>query len=288
MKTIALATSAAHPNLTEDDQSVIAPLQALGIQARPAVWDDLSFPWNDSDAVILRSCWDYHLKLPQFLDWIAALETAGVRVWNTPSIVRWNSNKTYLRDLERKDIPIIPTFWPEASVSLPGKLNELGWNAAVIKPRVSATAHRTCMTSINDVTEGQSLLNELVAGPGAMVQKFVENIRTQGEWSLIFFSGRFSHAVIKTPKPGDFRVQHDFGGTERPTIPPRPVLEAASRAVSAVDPIPLYARVDGVEHEGQFLLMELELIEPALFLLSDPSAAGRFAGAIRQCVIPRS
>jgi glutathione synthase/RimK-type ligase-like ATP-grasp enzyme len=260
MKHIALATSAALPHLTDDDQTLINPLAALGIRAQPAVWTDRESDWPAQDGVILRSCWDYHLKLDEFLKWISSLEAAGVRVWNHPQTLRWNSNKTYVRDLENKGIPIIPTFWPESEVSLKNKLLELGWQAAVVKPRVSATAYRTCLTSSENFGEGQSLLNDLIAGPGAMVQQFMESIRSQGEWSLICFAGRFSHAVIKTPKPGDFRVQHDFGGREHPADPPRFILEAASRAAAAVGPTPLYARVDGVEHDGRFLLMELELI----------------------------
>jgi hypothetical protein len=124
------------------------------------------------------------------------------------------------------------------------------------------------------------MLDELLRGPGALVQKFMPEIVTVGEWSLVFFSGRYSHAVIKTPKSGDFRVQHDFGGEERAAEPPTRVLEDAVRVIEEIGSTPLYSRVDGVESGGRLHLMELELIEPALFLKSSPLAAGRFADAI--------
>ncbi len=115
-------------------------------------------------------------------------------------------------------------------------------------------------------------------GPGVMVQKFMRGI-TEGEWSVIFFAGTFSHAVLKKPKAGDFRVQTDFGGSSNLADPPPHILESASRALRAVDPT-IYARVDGVVDAGRFLLMELELIEPALFLADHPAAPSRFADAI--------
>ena len=281
---IAFATSSSFPTLTEDDRAVVEPLAHCGFQVQPAVWNHPGYRWQAYEGVIIRSCWDYHLKLSQYLEWIAFLEEKRVRVWNVPSILRWNSTKTYLRELERKGIPIIPTLWPEDSGSLFNMLCEVGWTHAVIKPRVSATAHRTCVTSIDNIAEGQALLDELLSGPGAMVQKFIPAIVSQGEWSLIFFAGSFSHAVLKTPKDGDFRVQHDFGGSERPAVPPPSVIEAASRAIAEVVPQPLYARADGVESDSHFLLMELELIEPALFLSSHSAAATSFAKAIASAI----
>jgi hypothetical protein len=160
------------------------------------------------------------------------------------------------------------------------KLRELGWSKAVIKPRVSATAHRAMLVSVEDSDDAQALLDELVGDSGGLVQQFIDTVQTRGEWSLLFFAAKFSHAVIKTPKAGDFRVQHDFGGSEQRAEPPDFVLQAARRVISAVEGVPLYARVDGVECDGQFLLMELELIEPALFLEMSPTAPDGFASAI--------
>jgi hypothetical protein len=159
----------------------------------------------------------------------------------------------------------------------------LGWTKAVVKPRISATAQRTHLIALDDADSVQELFNELRSGPGVMVQKFMDSIVSEGEWSLIFFDGQFSHEVLKTPKAGDFRVQSDFGGIEQLDDPAAHVLQAATRIVQTVEPT-LYARVDGVVDDGQFRLMELELIEPALFLASHPGAPARFADAIAAAV----
>jgi hypothetical protein len=280
MKNVALATSAKFASLSEDDRLLLDPLVSRGLSAQAAVWSDPDVDWSSYDAVILRSCWDYHLRLAEFLSWVSALKSARVSVWNPQVMIRWNANKTYLRDLEGKGIPVIPTFWPDAHVSLRDKLYEFGWTKAVVKPRVSATAHRTRLVSVEDVDNAQSALDDLLRDVGGMVQKFMDTVQTRGEWSLIFFAGEFSHAVIKTPKAGDFRVQHDFGGLEQRAEPPDFVLQAARSVIAAADGVPLYARVDGVEDDGSFLLMELELIEPSLFLAFSPNAPGRFADAI--------
>jgi glutathione synthase/RimK-type ligase-like ATP-grasp enzyme len=220
------------------------------------------------------------LRLPEFLVWLTYLEDMKVRVWNAPSLLRWNADKTYLRELEGKGIPVIPTIWPEKGASVDDILRVAGWDKAVVKPRVSATAHKTCLTSADNTADAQPTLDDLVRGPGALVQKFMPEIATRGEWSLMFFSGRYSHAVVKTPKSGDFRVQHDFGGDTHPAQPPNHALEDAAQIIGAIESVPLYARVDGVESDGRLRVMELELIEPALFLRSSPNAADRFAEAI--------
>lgn len=275
---IALATSKDLPDLTPDDRTLLRPLSDRGLKAEPAVWTDPNYPWQDCDAIVIRSCWDYHLRSEDFLRWIASLKSP---VWNPPETIRWNANKSYLRALEDKGIPIVPTLWcePGRTQSLPDALRATGWAHAVVKPRISATAHRTQLVDTSNAHTSQELFDELLAGPGVMVQKFMDEILHEGEWSLMFFGGKFSHAVLKTPLLGDFRVQSDFGGKSRSAEPPAFVLESAVRAVQAVTPT-LYARVDGVVNQAQFLIMELELIEPALFFGSDPTAPERFADAI--------
>jgi glutathione synthase/RimK-type ligase-like ATP-grasp enzyme len=281
MPRIALATSSKHPNLAPDDRLLLPPLAERGIEAEPAIWDDPARDWSSFDAVLLRSCWDYHLKAEAFLRWIARLEQSRIPVWNSASRIRWNANKSYLRDLDAKGIPIVPTFWPEAGeeVGLRERLRDLGWTKAVVKPRISATAHRTHLIAADQADSVQSLFDDLRRRPGVMLQKFMDSIVKEGEWSLIFFGDEFSHAVRKTPKAGDFRVQNDFGGSEQPADPPSQVLHAATRIIHTVAPT-LYARVDGVVDDEQFRLMELELIEPMLFLASHPAAPTRFANTL--------
>lgn len=281
MRKIALATSEAYPALTPDDLLLLGPLAKRGIDAEPAVWSDPSYAWSSSAMVIIRSCWDYHLRIVEFLRWIERLEMLGVPVWNSPATIRWNSNKSYLKELEGKSISIVPTLWlePGPNISLADGLRRVGWQRAVVKPRVSATAHQTKLIQAEQAEEAQKLFDALRAGSGVMVQKFMEPILSEGEWSLMFFDGEFSHAVLKTPTAGDFRVQHDFGGHERLAQAPRFVIEAAEKAIRVAGNT-LYARVDGVIEEGVFRLMELELIEPALFLGESTGAAEKLAAAI--------
>ena len=281
MRRIALATSEDFPCLTHDDQALLQPLADRGIDAEPAVWSDPAYDWASCDMVVIRSCWDYHLRINEFLSWIKSLEMRNVPVWNRPATIRWNADKSYLRELEAKGISIVPTLWyePGPAISLAEELRKACWEQAVIKPRISATAHRTKLIKADHAKEAQSLFDDLRSSPGVMVQKFMDAIVSQGEWSLMFFAGEFSHAVLKTPKSGDFRVQHDFGGKERIAQPPAFVLQAATEAVNSVGET-LYARVDGVVDGTNFCLMELELIEPALFLRESPCAAEKLADVI--------
>lgn len=288
MPRIALATSAKYPDLTHDDRLLLKPLAGRGVEAVPAIWDDPARDWSSFDAVVIRSCWDYHVKYEAFLRWIGLFEQGKTPLWNSAGLVRWNANKSYLRDLDARGIPIVPTFWPEAGdpVRLRERLHELGWTKAVVKPRISATAHRTHLIAADGADSVQKLFDELRRGPGVMVQKFMENIVNEGEWSLIFFGGQYSHAVLKMAKAGDFRVQSDFGGTDQAAEPPAHVLRSAIHIVQTVEPT-LYARVDGVVDAGLFRLMELELIEPALFLVSHADAPSRFADAVAAAVSSR-
>ena len=278
---IALVTSKDYPDLTPDDRTLLQPLADRGFKAEPALWTDPNYPWQDCTAIVIRSCWDYHLHSETFLHWIASLESKGCNLWNSPATIRWNLDKSYLRSLESKGIPVVPTFWhePGETPKLTDILAGNNWARAIVKPRISATAHRTKLIDAKNANAAQPLFEELIAGPGAMVQPFVESIVRDGEWSLMFFGGQFSHAVLKTAKPGDFRVQDEFGGQFHAVDPPPFVLECATRTVRAVPPT-LYARVDGVIDQKQFRIMELELIEPALYLTCDPRAANRFADAI--------
>src|SRR5277367_1824176 len=236
MRRIALATSEDFPCLTHDDQALLQPLAERGIHADSAVWSDPTYDWASCDIVVIRSCWDYHLRISDFLRWIDSLQARNVPVWNRPATIRWNADKIYLRELEAKEISIVPTLWfePGPAISLAEELRKACWEQAVIKPRISATAHRTRLIHADEANAAQSLFDDLRSGPGVMVQQFMHAILSEGEWSLMFFAGEFSHAVLKTPKSGDFRVQHDFGGKERIAQPPAFVLQAATEALNSV------------------------------------------------------
>src|SRR2546423_1982960 len=148
MKRIALATGAKLPTLNEDDLLLVPPLRELGVTAVPAVWDSPDVCWEEFQGVVVRSCWDYHHRLEEFLAWVARLERAGVPLWNPPALLRWNSHKGYLRDLAARGAPIVPTRWLErrARGNLAGLLRNAAWQDAVLQPAVSSTATASCAT----------------------------------------------------------------------------------------------------------------------------------------------
>jgi glutathione synthase/RimK-type ligase-like ATP-grasp enzyme len=281
VREIAFATCAAHPALADDDRLVVEPLRARGVAVTPVVWDAPG-RYPAARPVVIRSCWDYHRKPADFLRWAHQVEREGVGLSNPASVVEWNHDKSYLRELGEKGVVIPSTAWVQRSVDvdLSAVLADRGWSKAVVKPLVSASAWRTFVTEAHTATADDPAWRELLRDSGAMVQEFVSEVQTKGEWSLLFFGGKFSHAVLKRPRDGDFRVQAELGGTAVLAAPPPALEDAARRLLALVGEPLLFARVDGVEVDGTFVLMELELIEPALFLGADPAAPARFADAI--------
>jgi hypothetical protein len=279
---IGLATFAALPELTADDQLLAEELRRRGARVEALVWDDPAVRWADLDVLVLRSCWDYHTRPDEFLDWISRLEREGVRVWNPPALVRWNAHKSYLRDLGDTGVPVVATAWLARAMpaDLRALLEERGWRDAVVKPAVSASAHGTWRTALDRAGEDQARLAEALSRADVLVQPLAPEVARDGEWSLVFLGGAYSHAVLKRPAPGDFRVQSELGGSEAAAEPPAALVDQA-RAVTRSIPGPwLYARVDGVDREGVLTVLELELIEPVLFLGRHPAAPGRLADAL--------
>jgi hypothetical protein len=282
MPTIALLTSRTFADLTPEDRLLCQQLRDFGCDARAAVWDDATEAWSNFDLVVIRSCWDYHLRSQAFAKWLAAREATGARIWNPPALVRWNMDKAYLRELARQGVPTIPTVWVEqgADVLLNEILAEQGWDATVVKPRISATARDTWRVSRAEAGDQQAAFHNQAQTIGLLVQPFLPQITTEGEWSFVFFDGTFSHALLKRPQAGDFRVQEEHGGHNRVVTADAALIAQAQTILAASPQVPLYARVDGVILDGRLHLMELELIEPALYTSTLPAAVARFAAAI--------
>lgn len=281
---VALATYAVAPNLAPDDRLLIPALERVGVDGVPAVWSDRSVAWRDFDAVVLRSCWDYHLRSDEFLRWLRALEGDRVRVWNPVPTLRWNSDKRYLLDLARRGVATIPTM-----IAVRGHPNSVesiaaaeGWTRFVIKPAISASGYETyALNSPLDAASRAEIANVSAIGD-VLVQPFADEVADSGELSLVFFDGAFSHAAIKRARRGEFRVQTEHGGSVNPTTADPRLVAQANEIIQSLDEVPLYARVDGIARGDAFLLMELELIEPNVFLSHAPDAADRFAAAIHR------
>jgi glutathione synthase/RimK-type ligase-like ATP-grasp enzyme len=275
---VALVTCAEHPDLTADDRLVLPALERRGWRAVPALWDDPRQPWREYDAVVLRSTWDYHRRLPEFLGWLDRLEMERVPVHNGVATVRWNMRKTYLRDLEAAGTPVAGTVWAPmgSATALRDIAAATGWDTMVVKPVVSASAYQTWLVERAGEAADEERFARLLRERDLMVQPFLPAIATEGELSLVFIAGGFSHAVRKRPKPGDFRVQEEHGGTaEREEISPDLVRQAAQALAAAPEP-PLYARVDGVVLDGTLMVMELELVEPMLYFGWSAASPARF------------
>lgn len=279
---VAFATHAGFPNLTDDDRLAAAALIERGVNVEAVLWNDPAENWSDYSAVVIRSCWDYHLMPGEFRSWLDRLDSENVRLCNPSRVLRWNMDKTYLSDLQARGIPVLDSVWldPGEPIELAELLRRKNWETAVVKPAISAAAHRTELVSLDTAFERQAFFETLIGAGGVIVQDFAEEIRTEGEWSLVFFDKRYSHAVIKRPQNGDFRVQRDFGGTAHPVEAPAHLIDQARSILNRIEDDLLYARVDGIQRDGRLFLMELELIEPHLFFESHSQSAENFATAL--------
>ena len=276
---LALATCEAIPGAYPDDAHLVASLQALGVEPVPCVWSDAAVDWASFDAVLIRTTWDYFQRFAEFCQW---LDRLPVPTLNPAPMLRWNADKRYLLELAARGVPIIP-MRVAAGPALADLLAGLPGRDVVVKPAVSGGAWHT-VRGVVGTPEFAQAISQLPAEFDYLVQDFVPEIVSAGEWSLLFFDGRFSHAVLKRAATGDYRVQSQHGGTLESLEPDPATLASAQRVMDAAAELGFgdsaYARVDGVIVGGRFQLMELEVIEPALFLADRPEAAERFAGVV--------
>jgi glutathione synthase/RimK-type ligase-like ATP-grasp enzyme len=249
---------------------------AEGVTAEPVAWTAAG-DLRGFDLVLPMTVWGYHRDGALWLERVALWAHQGVRLRNPASVLRWNADKRYLATLARAGAPTIPTAFVDrvGPEDVAEAAERFGTDRVVVKPQVSANAYRTLKLSPGEPLDGAP------EGP-AMIQPFLPEIGIEGELSLFFFSGRYSHAVRKVAKAGDFRVQPEYGGLISALEPDTDVLEAAERILAAVDEPLLYARVDLVRDlAGRPALIELELIEPDLYLGFDPARGAGFARAVR-------
>jgi len=279
VRRLALATSADHPSIQPDDAHLAASLERLGLPPAVCIWNDPAVDWAAFDAVLIRTIWDYFKHHAAFLDWLDRLDRLGIPTINDSALLRWNSDKRYLLELAQHGVAIIPTRLA-STAALPDVLAAMAGQSVVIKPSISGGAWHTLRGTAGDAAFADAVA-QLPRGHDYLVQPFVPEVVSNGEWSLLYFAGEFSHAVLKRPAAGDYRVQGEYGGSAEPAQPDAATLAAADRALAAVAAIGhadyAYVRVDGVVSDGRFLVMELELIEPFLHLAAHPDAAERLA-----------
>ena len=280
---VALVTSDALPNLHEDDLMLVPALDEIGIGSRPAIWSDASIDWLAFDALVLRSPWDYFVRLREFRTWLDARIESGVRMVNSSEILDWNFDKRYLQDLAAAGISLVPTIVvPQGErPDIVALARARGWDEVVVKPTISGGGYCTHRFRLDAADNFRDDIARTLLDRGLLIQPFLPEILSAGELSLLFFDGVFSHAVCKRPKEGDYRVQFQFGGTSETVEVREEWVDKARACIAAAPALPVYARVDGVIVDGQFLLMELEIFEPLMFLARHPEAPARFARAIQ-------
>lgn len=273
---VALVDCAELSHLDADRQVLLDALGRLGIRAEWWAWDDDRLDWTATRLAVVRSTWNYSRDVGAFLDWVDRAE-AATALHNPPNVIRWNAHKSYLLELDRAGVPVVPTRLVPAGEweAVAGLVAAAGWDEVVVKPAVGVGAEGAYRVPT-------AALAATVPPPDVdvLVQPFVPSIATDGETSVILLDGAPSHAVCKMPRDGDYRVQEQHGGRQDAVPPNAAQLEVAAQALNVVGGDLLYARVDLVDWQGTPHLMELELIEPSLFLGYELAAPDRFARAV--------
>ena len=267
-----------------DAELSFAPMAELDWEVEMVPWRS-DVDWNDYDIVYICTPWDYQNDVAGFLDVLATIEGSSARLVNGLDLVRWNLEKTYLRELEMRGADIVPSRFFDSfdAERVAACFDAHATDMIVMKPTVGANSDNIFVLTRPLRADVTVELGRVFANRPFFVQPFVDSVRSEGEYSLFFFGGEYSHAILKKPKQGDFRTQEEHGADILGVAAPAALVEIARRVLGVVNPQPVYVRADFVRDAGErFLLMELELIEPALYFRTDPESANRFASALNR------
>ncbi|WP_343671080.1 hypothetical protein [Chitinophaga sp.] len=260
---------------------VLPFLQNKGLDIEPAIWDDPAVDWTRYDVALLKTPWDYHQKIDAFKTWLDKIESLNICLLNDYKTVRWNLDKHYLKEIIADGFDVIPSAFLEQGWKgdLLPLFEELKTAAIIIKPCVSGGSKNTIVVRKNEAAAGYDEVVTLLADGAYIVQPLMHEVQN-GEWSYTFFNGQYSHTILKKPKAGDFRVQQIYGGSIETLYPSHEEIAHAATYVERYAKNCLYARVDGLMVNGHFVLMELELIEPYLYLSYGENAVEKYYEAI--------
>lgn len=267
------------------DELLIPFFEKRGWSVETVSWHSASPEWNKFDYVIVRSTWDYQQHAEEFLACLEDIEASSAVLLNPIFLMKWNIEKHYLKDLQGKGVPIVETMWGSEFNNnvIEEAFAQFSSDTVVIKPTLSANADDTFKLSAADWREGhvyQEVLYSTFHQRDFMIQPFLSSVVDEGEYSLFYFGGEFSHAIKKVPQKGDFRVQEEHGGSLHSIAVDSEQLAIAEKALAAMPCDALYARVDLVRQCNNWAIMELELIEPSLYFNLDPQSPLRFVEAL--------
>ncbi|WP_158965816.1 RimK family alpha-L-glutamate ligase [Paraglaciecola sp. L3A3] len=282
MKRCALLTTDNLEDFFVYDSMLIAPLKAKGWLAEEVSWRDTTVDWQQYDLVIIRSTWDYQQNVSAFLTCLRQIEASTAKLENSLKIVEWNISKGYLRELQNQGVSIVPTLWFDNFdyERVQQSFAHFDSQELVIKPLVSAGADFTYRLTADLLIVQKERLTAEFSTRKFMLQPFLSAVIEEGEYSLFYFGGEYSHTISKKPKSGDFRVQEEHGGQLKAIQPTELMLTTARHCLAALPEDVLYARVDLIRHMAEFVVIEVELIEPSLYFNMDPASAQRFVDEI--------
>jgi glutathione synthase/RimK-type ligase-like ATP-grasp enzyme len=263
------------------DQMLFEPLKTVGWLAEEVSWRKPDVDWNNYDAVVIRTTWDYQDDVEGFMACLQRIEASSAQLQNSLKIVEWNISKSYLKDLQNQGINIVPTLWFDSfSLSeIRAGFDYFNSPQLVIKPLISANADHTYRLTPESLVQQADDLKAIFASREFMLQPFLNGIVDEGEYSLFYFAGHYSHSILKQPESGDFRVQEEHGGRLSSIQPCEDMLTTARHSLAALPEDVLYARIDLVRHKKEFVVIEIELIEPSLYFNMDSDSPQRFVDA---------
>ncbi len=273
MKTLTITTCQTYPNPSDNLTTLAETLCAMGIECQIQPWQHV----QKSEAILPLAAWDYAAEPEHFRHWIQRLVQQGSRFINSAELMLWNMHKSYLCDLQHRGIRVIPTVYLAAEpTQIRQTIAQQGWQDVVFKPAIGQSGK-----AVVKHRQGEPLPDLSPYAQGLIIQPYIAEVATNGETSLIFFNGEFSHAVRRQPKAGDFRANSAYGVTVNSIAPPTQIIRLARQVLAALPDMPVYARIDGTVIGDDFLLNELELIEPALYLHTNAQATQQFAEVLK-------
>ena len=271
-------------NILLEQELLKSAFEAQGLKVDITYWDNPSYEWQQTKSVLFRTVWDYFERFDEFWDWLEQVKNK-TRLINSYELIKWNIDKHYLRDLKNNGIQVVPTYFADRgnNISLQEIANLNDWKHIVIKPAISASAFNTYKITNDEIEQKEKLFHELLQTHDMLVQSFFPTISELGEASLMVFGGKFTHAILKKAKAGDFRVQDDFGGTVHDYNPTQEEIKFAEKVFQSCTSLPIYGRVDIVWDSNKHIyLSELEIIEPELWIRNRPESANKIAEAVNK------